>query len=158
EVHGGEGLDLLVAPQLSFDRLGDTRDRQSAREPLALAARDKQVSDLHLVARVDHLDLARIARRIPCPTYEPPRVRALVFHVPTAGGVDRELHVDRVAGDISHRSDHAIGRDDGHVLANVSRAAIEHDARDAKEFGDVFSGDLRAHGLAWGGLAELEEA
>ena len=119
-----------------------------AREPPALAARDEQIADLDLVARVDHLDLARVARRVAGAAHEAARVRALVLDVDAERRVDRELHVDRVARDVEHRADDAVGRDDRHVRPDVARAAVEDDARDAEELGEVLADDLRADGVA----------
>ena len=119
-----------------------------AREPASLAARDEEIADLHLVARVDHLDLARVARRVARAAHEAARVRALVLDVDAERRVDRELDVDRVARDVEHRADDAVGRDDRHVRPHVARALVEHDARDAEELGEVLADDLRADRLA----------
>src|SRR5689334_21818305 len=96
-VDRGDRLDLLVAAELALDDLRDPRDREATREPLPFAARHEEITDFDLVARVDHLDLARIALRIAGAAHEAARVRALVLHVDPEGGVDAEPHVDRVA-------------------------------------------------------------
>ena len=114
--------------------------------PLPLVTSRSPISDL--VARVDHLDLAAVARRVARPADEPARARALVLDVDPEGGVDRELHVHRVARDVQDRADHAVGRDDRHVRPDVARALVEHDARDAEELGEVLADHLRAHRVA----------
>src|SRR4051812_33585896 len=63
EVDGRHRLDLLVAPELALGHFGDARYRKAAREPLSFAARHEKIAYLDLVARVDHLDFARVARR-----------------------------------------------------------------------------------------------
>src|SRR5581483_2783299 len=57
-------FDFLIAPELALHDSGDARDRDSGGEPLSLAARDEEIADLDLVARVDHLDLAPVSRKI----------------------------------------------------------------------------------------------
>ena len=158
EVHRRRRVDVLVAPELALHDLRHARDRDAAREPLALAAGDEQVADLDLVARVDHLDLARVARRIARAAHEAARVRALVLDVDAERRVDGELHVHRVARDVQHGADDAVGRDHGHVRPDVARALVEHDARDAEELGEVLADDLRADGRLGHRVAELQQA
>ena len=122
-----------------------TRATGIPRGNAALAARHEEIADFHVVARVDHLDLAAVARRIASPADEPARACALVLDVDPEGGVDRELYVHRISRDMKHGADHAVGRDDGHVRPDVARALVEHDPSDAKELGEVLSDHPRAH-------------
>src|SRR5580698_90153 len=158
EVDRGGGVHVLIAAELALDDLRDPGDGDAAGEPAALAARHQEIADLDVVARVDHLDLAAVARRVSGAADEASRPRALVLHVDPEGGVHGELDVDRVAGDVQHRADDAVGRDDRHVRAHVARSLVEHDAGDAEELREVLADDLRADRVSGGRVLELEQA
>src|SRR4029077_462878 len=122
EVHRGGSVDVLVAAELALDDLGHLGDGNSAWEPPALAASHEKIPDLHVVTRVDHLDLATVARRISRSSDEAPRARPFIFHVHAERRVDRELDIHGVACDVKDRANHPVGRDDGHMGPHIARA------------------------------------
>src|SRR5262249_24517784 len=120
-------------------------------------ARHEHVARFDLVAGVDHLDLAGVARGIARSAYETPRVREHVLDIDPKLRVDGELQVDRIGRDPDDRADNAVGRNYRHVRSDLVRAPVEHHARHAEEWRHLFADDHRAYGVAGRLLAELQE-
>src|SRR5438445_2487854 len=108
EVDRGCRLYFLRATELAFVHLRDARDRKTAREAHAFAARDEEIADLDEIARVDCFDVARVARRVARAAHEAARFGALVLDVDDERRVDRELYVGFVARDVEDHADDAV--------------------------------------------------
>ena len=75
----------MVTAELAFGDLGDVRYGKAAREPLAFAACDEQVSDLHHVLGADHLDLAAVTRGVARSANEATGVASIGSGTPLTG-------------------------------------------------------------------------